>query len=338
MTLRIRFTDAWKSGIGANATKLLCNGGVVLRRVAEQYPASWEPDEWEYDLSYPWDPGVAPTLVRSTLADFISTHQLRPIATQSVLGAGDGDGPRLWLTFVPGGPAMEAQLQLLESAVPHPGGVPRASSDLLFATGAVVYHCRSMVNSYAEYREGSRAQFKRNEALPYAPHLAPAFEFEAVVTGAIRAFDLSRFVAWPLWRSGHQGRPRRMPNSFEKMVEWLGEEDPARGEKLRPLIESHGLANGYRNFIQHNGAYSPHGPFLYEEKSGITTVRMLLPDDPRAKTSREKAYGSFTYTKRRDALEYAYELTVSLLEFVAGLWSEVQPEAGVSDVSIGKHE
>ena len=183
-----------------------------------------------------------------------------------------------------------------------------------YLVGAVAYHCERMAEScaticrqYADIcalhassggRNSDRAIFQ-NQTEPY-------YEFDAAITAARRAYDISRFLIWRRF-----GRAHKVPNSFARLLK----ADSNLPEDLRSRLEKSWTEFGarlsdYRDCIQHYVPVDFGFASASLEKVGgaFWSVRIRIPDNPEARSSK-----AFTFAKGLDALSYSREIAEELL-------------------------
>ena len=171
--------DAPPSGYWRSAAGLVLERAVELRAVAGS-------GEWTYRAH--GELKVAPL-------DLFTTG-LGLAAIQVVLPGADGQGWRFLVPSDHAGAVLDMQVVQLTMGSPRPPSIE--VDNLAYMLRAMVYHCHALVR---EYRNVIAAQVRSDPSLAFFStdfysswEEAPYFEFEALVTAAIRTFDTARFL------------------------------------------------------------------------------------------------------------------------------------------------
>lgn len=202
--------------------------------------------------------------------------------------------------------------------------------NLAYLLGALYYHCQQLVDRYAEICD----QFTRIARIPgaglnsiatFGGQMEPYYEFEALITAALRSYDAMRYVLWNAFSGGYG-----VPNSFARTLEKM----PALPADLRQRLEFSWSQYGsklkeYRDCIQH---YIPVGgplPFarmeLLEGSVWSTTVR--IPDNPEV-----RSFDAFRYESHLNALTFGWKLANEVVE-VACILVDAVPDQEASEAS-----
>jgi hypothetical protein len=180
-----------------------------------------------------------------------------------------------------------------------------------YSVTAVQYHCKQIAETYSRIisthlmcpREGEPARIQ------IAGQSEPFFEFDAMVTGAIRTLDSLRR---PLWRK--YGESGSLPASFTRTLEACRRIP----ESLRAKLEASwtndfSVAKEYRDCIQHYFSPGEHTSqaLLSRDPAEFYFVKAFLPDNPEARSLK-----GFEFNKGLDVLTYSWKLTSRLVEVV----------------------
>lgn len=185
---------------------------------------------------------------------------------------------------------------------------------IAYLVGAVAYHCERMAESYADICRqfaaisGVAASSPNpvSDRATFGYQAEPYYEFDAAITAARRAYDISRFLIWR--RFGGAGS---MPSSFAKTLKTAsGLTDDLRSRLEKSWTEFGERITDYRDCIQH---YVPvdfglASASMEKVDGAFWSVRIRIPDNPEARSKK-----AFTYAKGCDALSYAREVAEELL-------------------------
>jgi len=212
---------------------------------------------------------------------------------------------------------QQLQTRFLSSALLSQYG--RLGLNQWYITGAVVYHCRQLVELYprtiAHSFESTGARQIDSDRIVLSNQIEPYFEFEALVTAVVRVFETARYLVWRVYGT-KSGPPRNFQGVIEQ-AQFPGEIANKKKEWVNTYME----AKGYRDCIQHNAHFGARLPFsIAETVSGeYGSLLVQIPDNPEA-----KSYDRFTYEKKLDALDYGWTLTSRVFRFTDELLSCVE--------------
>jgi len=179
---------------------------------------------------------------------------------------------------------------------------------IAYLVGAVAYHCEQLAEVYARIcRQAVSFSFPGESAdrAIYGHQTEPYFEFDAGITAARRAYDVSRHLLW--LRFGGTGAT---PSSFSKALPaCTGLPDTLRLRLERSWTDFGKRITNYRDCIQH---YVPIdfalSAAVMEKVAGCWSVRIRIPDNPEVRSKRQ-----FSYVGNRDALAYCRAVAEELL-------------------------
>jgi len=184
--------------------------------------------------------------------------------------------------------------------------------DLVYVLGALEYHCKRLAYSYCDIAlrfANSKGRFEGEETgQTFAPmHTCePLYEFDALITVAIRCYEMIRIVLWSVFFK-KEGCPR----SFEKFLAVCKRSNLLPKLLIDRLNESWGnygaKAKEYRDCIQHYYTLTKTGwllPIMNHLGDNLWAVSIILPDNPKAYSHKK-----FSSEKQIDALSYAWNIT-----------------------------
>jgi hypothetical protein len=206
--------------------------------------------------------------------------------------------------------------------------LPRYSSDgrqlseffsVVYTALAAVYHCKRMAEAYAQIvRRFAIGPFDDSERVVFGNNPEPFFEFDALISSAMRTLDTLRRPSWRLY-----GNSGSLPASFRRTV------DNCRSlpETLQNMIEDSwrrffATAKEYRDCIHHYVAPGADHGFacMQRHDPGFWTMTAWLPDNPEARSAQ-----AFTFNGQLDALTYAWSLTNRVVQITKTICIEVEP-------------
>ncbi len=181
-----------------------------------------------------------------------------------------------------------------------------ASQSLIYVMEAALYHLVALTTWCARECAAHGAIHARlgsdAERVVMRPN-APYFEFEALVTAIVRAFDTLRYSLWRQW--GDHGST---PNSYERVVDSLRTCPTSVLNHLSlGASGAYARAKGYRHCIQHYVDIGSASWAMFELRSKVWTVTVRVPDNPDARSS-----AKWTFTSNLDALSLGWELCSEL--------------------------
>lgn len=181
--------------------------------------------------------------------------------------------------------------------------------DLVYILGALAYHCKRLAYSYCDIAlrfATSKCRFEGEETgQTFAPmHTCePLYEFDALITAAIRCYEMIRIVLCSIFPMGGN-----FPKSLKKFFNQCSNRLPkVLADRLSESWQNYGSqAKHYRDFIQHYYTLTKTGwllPTMNHLGNNLWTVSIILPDNPELH-SRKK----FSFEKKIDALSYAWSI------------------------------
>jgi hypothetical protein len=181
-----------------------------------------------------------------------------------------------------------------------------------YLVGSVAYHCQRLAELYVAICR-QFAAFSGNissEHATFGYQMEPYYEFDAAVTAARRAYDVSRYLLWR--RFGGRGS---IPSSFARTLAACSQ----LPEELKARLETSWREVGkeiteYRDCLQH---YVPvdfglASASMENRGGGLWSVRILIPDNPEARSKEV-----FTYGRGLDALSYCRSVAEELLTIMS---------------------
>lgn len=204
-------------------------------------------------------------------------------------------------------------------------------TNIVYLLNSTQYHCIQLCKHYASICElysriRREAPLDSNVSL-FQRRSEPYFEFDALITAVRRAYDSCRYLLW------HYFGPKKggIPSSFYKTLPLCAALPQDVAQRLTDSWAAFGEElTDYRDCIQHYtpidfGLASVH---MERINSGAWSVNALIPDNPTAR-SRDK----FTYSKKRDALSYGWEITNEILRVVASIVEAIEGHQAVPKVA-----
>ena len=187
--------------------------------------------------------------------------------------------------------------------------------DLVYAFGAVTYHCKRLAYEYCSIakdfaRSKARSEGEdTGEAFAFVKNCNVFYEIDALITAARQCYSTIRTVLWNVYRSEAPFDTTR-PRSFEPFLNASEQYLPGKlHTQLKTSWNGWGKqVKGYRDIIQHNFTLTETGwplPKAKHIENGIWCVSVLLPDDPEEKSRRK-----FVFDKNIDVLTYGWKLAV----------------------------
>ncbi len=279
--------------IWANADRVFFEHGVALRRVEA---SEWRCEAAVHYLSLP------PT-------EFGRRYGLRPITAIMSMGA----APSYSLVFpARTGKALDVQLselQQLTYAKKH-SDYFRTTRSLIFLLYAVIYHTKRLAVHYADAIEHSIQFPHHTDADRVTTHSYEAFfEFDAMVTAAIRAIDSTRYALWQAY-----GEKCSVPSSLRRTIDNCRRLPDSVKDRVEDTWDSRlAYAKEYRDCIQHYVAVgSASWAMLTRIDNLFWTMLLRIPDNPEAKSAK-----LFTFDRNLDAMTYAWELVTDVFDLAA---------------------
>ena len=201
---------------------------------------------------------------------------------------------------------------------------------LQYLVGATQYHCMRLANLYAEtWREFYNPPFSlmnHKSDISFFVRLGSEeesyYEFDALITAAIRCYEAMRFPIWSVFGSRNGIVPKSGPRkNFEDTLNACENLPSTLKDSLRQNWASYGKkAKSYRDYIQH---YFPLDRGFSQARmerldENVWATSFLVPDNPEDKSPKK-----FRYDHKVDALTYGWELTDRLFLLVKLLTIEI---------------
>ena len=181
-----------------------------------------------------------------------------------------------------------------------------------YTTGAVIYHCKRLTHSYRKICDdfvGNKIPLiNQQEKQIFSSQEEPYYEFDALITAARRAYDITRYILWKYFGPKNGS----VPASFKKCLPLCHSLPVNLKERLESSWSRYGLKlTKYRDCVQH---YSPidfilSSAHMTRLKKMVWSTSLIIADNPEAKSKR-----GFTYNDKIDALSYAWEITTEILD------------------------
>lgn len=172
------------------------------------------------------------------------------------------------------------------------------TQSLFFLLNALIYHCEKLASEYSHVlKEHGNAPYSKDvDRVVTACHEA-FFEFDALVTAAIRAIDSTRQVVWDAF-----GGNGSVPSSFSRTVRGSVRLPVGLRKKLESFESTRLVhAKEYRDCIQHYVAVgSSSWGMLYRVMEHVWALIVRIPDNPESRSARR-----FKFEAEYDALTYA---------------------------------
>lgn len=171
---------------------------------------------------------------------------------------------------------------------------------IAYLVGAVAYHCERLAEVYATIcRQFVSVPWPDagSDRVIFSYQTEPYYEFDAAITAARRAYDVSRYLIWQRFGSGGS-----VPSSLAKALQaCAGLPDPLRLRLEKSWTEFGERITDYRDCIQH---YVPidfglSSADMEKLAGGFWSVRIRIPDNPEVRSKK-----AFTYAQGLDALSY----------------------------------
>jgi hypothetical protein len=235
-------------------------------------------------------------------ADINVQYGLRPIIA-NLKSPCDGT-----LVFPPfAGRLLNVQVSLLHELIAkNAANYFQITRSLMFLLDALIYHSERLALHYVDtvadhirfphHSERDWAMAAGNEAF---------FEFDALVTAAIRALDSTRNLIWRAY-----GQNGSVPSSLRRTIKSCQRLPDSVKERVSHIWDNRLThAKEYRDCIQHYVAVgSSSWAKLTRIDDLIWTLSLRIPDNPEV-----KAATKFTYDRGLDAMTYAWELVTDVI-------------------------
>lgn len=179
---------------------------------------------------------------------------------------------------------------------------------------AVTYHLGKLIDCYVGFldwvaREHGSA-LQPSAAPRFGGEIAQYFEFEALITAVVRAYETARFPIWTAF-----GSETKCPRSFVETIE-RSNVPPPLNDCVAEALRSCMRAKQYRNCIQHHAHFGAVYQFsrIKQYNGLVWGAQTFIPDNPTAKSN-----DKFVYENRMDALSFGWALTSDLLRDLVDL-------------------
>ncbi len=267
--------------------------GVALTKLAD---GSWQCDSAQGDIRF------------SALSCVATRLKLRPIV--AIGATGTPLEPLTALLPARSGRLLNVQVSELEQDISriNAGRDWLRARSQLYTLRAVLYSLKQLAMWYAdtcrEFKE-SMANHITGDRCTFAPD-EPYFEFEALVTNAIRSYDALRYPIWRAYGSGGS-----TPRSFGRTLRSGTLLPSDLGDRLCQTRDRHySPAKEYRDCIQHYVSVSSSSWAMMERLEGACwSVIVRIPDNPQ-----ERSPDRFQFVGDMDALTYSWVLATELVE------------------------
>ncbi len=283
-----------------HASRVIMERGVELRRMLSDtlpYEAYRATDEWE--------------IIGKSGPEIVSYQQIREELRLSpiLMGIMPVIGEEHFLLAPDkGGPILDILLQELRKGSFKLGDKTQLGLSLSYISEATLYHARQLALSCTSLAHtGAENSPHESEDFILSGAVEPYFEFEALVTAAVRSFETSRYLFWNLY-----GTNNSAPSNFDKTIEKCT--FPKEIEiSISELSDVYKRAKEYRDCVQHNAHFGARLPFgriqLY--KNIAWSILVLLPDNPH-----DKSYKKFSFDTNKDALTYGWFLANRVIDLL----------------------
>ena len=208
---------------------------------------------------------------------------------------------------------LEVQLsQLAQTASRKGSQVLFGTLNLTYVVESVCYHCKCLCKVYSNicrlFAESMAKLVKGHDTIDFGGQSEPYFEFEALITSALRAYNAARYIIWTAFGPGKGS----VPNSFTRTLSLCNNFPVALRERLNSSWQQYGAQiQEYRDCVQHYvsvGGLLP-GVKMTKLEGDVWSASAWIPDNPKV-----RSYRKFTYSSRIDALTYAWEIANEILE------------------------
>ena len=201
---------------------------------------------------------------------------------------------------------------------------------VVYTATAGVYHCKRMAESYGVIVSRFVGQpLVRKDRMMFGDNSELFFEFDALISAAMRTLDSLRRPLWRLY-----GNPGSVPSSFKRTVDAC-ERIP---RSLKATIDESwnqyfAHAKEYRDCIQHYVSPGEARSYadIQRKEPGFWSMSAWLPDNPEARSS-----DKFTYKNRLDALTYAWSLTSRVVQVTKTICAASQPTQPASNKCVNR--
>ena len=214
---------------------------------------------------------------------------LRPIVAMGPCGA------KRWTAVLPaaGGRLLNIYRSELSSQLPR---------SVSFGMGAMLYHCASLANWYAnacrDFVDTTKIPGWPTDSRCVTTPEEPYFEFEALVCAVVRTYE---YLTVPLWK--RYGGPDSPPRNFARALQRCQSLPSTLRDRIQRSHDRYFVpAKAYRDCIHHYVDIGSCSWAMMERlDNSVWTVLVRIPDNPESK-SRKK----FTFQQERDALTFGW--------------------------------
>lgn len=249
-------------------------------------------------------------------------YGLRPILMKCHGYSGEDVGRLLPLK---GTEVLGFQLSKLhQAASPKKSHIFFGTLNLSYVVESVHYHCRRLCEVYSNicrlFVESTVKIIEEDvDAIGLGGELEPYFEFEALVTSALRAYNTTRYIIWTAFGPGKGS----VPASFKKTLPLCNSIPRVLKKRLDSSWQQYGKqVQAYRDCVQHYVSIGGLLPTVQmtKLKGDVWSTSAWIPDNPGVKSDKK-----FTYSLKIDALKYAWKITNEILE-ISNMLVEAVPE------------
>lgn len=191
-------------------------------------------------------------------------------------------------------------------------------SNLSYSMETMLYHCKQLAEVYCRicrsFVSFPFGYLKKEDKVILGGNPETYFEFDALVTDAMRLYEVLRYVIWIKF-----GTPKNnVPKSYEGMLKKI----PSRKKDFPPLLFDRlndnwstigDRAKKYRDCLQHNSPIIHGRPYVRMSRLDykVWSASIWIPDNPE-----DKSQVKFIYDSEIDALTYGWELTSEMVKLV----------------------
>ncbi|MBW2045590.1 MAG: hypothetical protein JRI96_12020 [Deltaproteobacteria bacterium] len=190
---------------------------------------------------------------------------------------------------------------------------------LYYLVGSAFYHCRRLAEEYCNtilsyLKIAKKIKVLQGKKPPILMgQTAPYYEFDSLISSAIQALEISRYI---IWRFFKHPREKTLPRSWKNLLQHIKLPDDLR-QKINNFQKQFGIKiKDYRDCIQHyiplTGGFS--NANINVEDRGVLKVYFFIPDNPEA-----RSYKDFKFALKIDALNFGWVLTNELLHLILAI-------------------
>jgi hypothetical protein len=178
---------------------------------------------------------------------------------------------------------------------------------LQYLFSALNYHCKQMVGLYADctvqMEKVSRIpKFGTDDHVMRPGHEEMYFEFDAIVSVALRLYDAPGPLLWNVFSKKKGGCPKHIPDVLKACA---GIPEQLRNELSRSWQTFGPRLKDYRDCVHHHTSLEMQlgTADLIKNAQGLWTTLLRIPDNPDVKSSK-----AFKLTQRLDAMQYSLDV------------------------------